>query len=105
MGNRRCMLFIELACKYYALEEMSLEAMLQGSYDMRINEFEAVAVIVYEKVFTGAGAVGKYVNSVLPMFDMGKGFVCCAIVWLWRVSNSIGCVPRAKRLDGVSLVD
>ena len=36
---------------------------------------------------------------------MGTGFVCCEIVWLWRVSNSIGCVPRAKRLDGVSLVD
>ena len=39
------------------------------------------------------------------MFDMGTVFVCCEIVWLWLVSNSIGCVPRAKRLDGVTLVD
>ena len=53
------MLFIEHACKYYAWEEMSLEAMLQESYDMKINESEVVAVIVYEKVFTGAGVRRK----------------------------------------------
>ena len=41
---------------------------------------------------------------VFSMFGMGTGVVRCELVWLWRVSNSIGCVPRAKRLDGVSLV-